>query len=741
MASGDRVVLVTGVSRDLGRHFARSVAADPSVGRVIGVDVVPPRGDIGDVSFVRADIRNPVIAKVIAKERVDTVVHMSVISTPGSAGGRNTMKELNVIGTMQLLAACQKAPTVEHLVVKSTTTVYGASNRDPAMFTEDMEPRRAPRAGYAKDVAEVESYVRGFARRRPDVRVTMLRCANVIGAHVVSPLTSYFRLPVVPTVLGYDARLQFLHERDLLDVLRHAVAHEIPGTFNVAGDGILMLSQAMRRLQRPTVPMPGFAVGQAGSFLRAGPGRRLLARAARLPDLRPRGRHDPDARGARLRALDDHRGGVRGLRPVADADRRPHRAGARRGGRLAALHAGAPADLGSARWVTRRSSRSAPAAGPAGAAPPAAPSRRRRPATSPGRAKPTAKKAAGRETARPSRPRRPRAGRGADRPAVEAPGARRRPTTAVRAATTAHDRGPLAGIPAGDWLAAFQHAAKELFGEQWEPQLARFLAFLRRRVSGDYVVDEYGFDQEITERFFMTALRPIAQKWFRIEVRGVENIPTDGGALVVSNHSGTIPVDGLMTMVSIHDHTGRFLRPLGADLVFKMPIVSQLARKGGTTLACNEDAERMLRAGELVGVWPEGFKGIGKPYAERYKLQRFGRGGFVSAALRTGVPIVPLSVVGAEEIYPLVGNVPGLARVLGIPYIPITPFFPLLGPLGLVPLPSKWLLEFGEPIRTDEFEAGAADDPMLVFDVTDQVRETIQSTLYSLLMKRESVFR
>ena len=312
---------------------------------------------------------------------------------------------------------------------------------------------------------------------------------------------------------------------------------------------------------------------------------------------------------------------------------------------------------------------------------------------------------------------------------------------AVRAAVTAQDRGPLSGIPVGDWLAAFQHAGKELFGEQWEPQLARFLAFLRRRVSGDYVVDEYGFDQEITERFFMTALRPIAQKWFRIEVRGAENIPAEGGALVVSNHSGTIPVDGLMTMVSIHDHTGRFLRPLGADLVFKMPIVSQIARKGGTTLACNEDAERMLSGGELVGVWPEGFKGIGKPYAERYKLQRFGRGGFVAAAMRTGVPIVPLSVVGAEEIYPLVGNVPGLARALGIPYIPITPFFPLLGPLGLVPLPSKWLLEFGEPIRTDEFEAGAADDPMLVFDVTDQVRETIQSTLYSLLMQRESVFR
>src|ERR1043165_521977 len=277
MGSGGRVVLVTGVSRDLGRRFAVSMSAHPDVERVIGVDVVPPRGDLGDVSFVRADIRNPIIAKVIAKEDVDTVVHMSVIATPGSAGGRGTMKELNVIGTMQLLAACQKAPSVQHLVVKSTTTMYGASNRDPAMFTEDMEPRRQPRSGYAKDVAEIESYVRGFARRRPDVRVTTLRCANVIGAHVVSPLTSYFRLPVVPTVLGYDARLQFLHETDLLAVLRHAVCKDVPGTFNIAGDGILMLSQALRRLQRPTVPMPGFAVGGVGSVLRS----------ARLADFSP----------------------------------------------------------------------------------------------------------------------------------------------------------------------------------------------------------------------------------------------------------------------------------------------------------------------------------------------------------------------------------------------------------------------------------------------------------------------
>lgn len=264
-----RVVLVTGVSRDLGRRFARAVATDPAVDRVIGVDVVPPRGDVGDVSFVRADIRNPVIAKIIAKEDVDTVVHTSVIATPGSSGGRNTMKELNVIGTMQLLAACQKAPSLRDLVVKSTTTVYGASSRDPAMFTEDMEPRRAPRAGYAKDAAEIEGYVRGFARRRPDVRVTMLRAANVVGPHVSSPITSYFRLPVIPTVLGHDPRMQFLHERDLLDVLQHAVTNDVAGTFNVAGDGVLMLSQAIRRLQRPAVSLPAFAVGKVGSVLRS----------------------------------------------------------------------------------------------------------------------------------------------------------------------------------------------------------------------------------------------------------------------------------------------------------------------------------------------------------------------------------------------------------------------------------------------------------------------------------------
>jgi 1-acyl-sn-glycerol-3-phosphate acyltransferase len=275
-----------------------------------------------------------------------------------------------------------------------------------------------------------------------------------------------------------------------------------------------------------------------------------------------------------------------------------------------------------------------------------------------------------------------------------------------------------------------------------EDRVADVAEFLRRRLTGRYAVDDFGFDADLTDNLLLPALRPLYQRWFRVETIGMKNVPDVGGALVVANHSGTLPLDALMTAVALHDDhpAQRHLRMLGADLMFRLPVAGTLARKQGSTLACMPDAERLMSAGELVGVWPEGFKGIGKPFRDRYKLQRFGRGGFVSAALRTGVPIVPCSIVGAEEIYPKIGDLKPLARLFGAPYFPVTPLFPLLGPLGLVPLPSKWYIEFGEPIRTDTIGAIEADDPMTVFNLTDQVRETIQHTLYRLLSQRRNAF-
>ncbi|SMC87780.1 lysophospholipid acyltransferase family protein [Janibacter indicus] len=285
-------------------------------------------------------------------------------------------------------------------------------------------------------------------------------------------------------------------------------------------------------------------------------------------------------------------------------------------------------------------------------------------------------------------------------------------------------------------------AAGAAAGEDWERRFAETLQFLQRRVKGDYAVDDFGFDRDFTTHTVFPVLRLLKDKWFRVEVRGIENIPADSGALLVSNHSGTVAIDSVITQLAIHDAhpQQRFLRMLGADLVFQLPVVGDVARKTGATLASNADAERLLRGGELVGVWPEGFKGVGKPFRERYKLQRFGRGGFVSAAIRSEVPIIPCSVVGAEEVYPMIGNMKTVARLLGAPYAPITPFFPLLGPLGLIPLPSKWIIEFGEPVDTASLGPAAAEDPMLVFELTDQVRETIQQTLYSVLVTRRSVF-
>ena len=273
-------------------------------------------------------------------------------------------------------------------------------------------------------------------------------------------------------------------------------------------------------------------------------------------------------------------------------------------------------------------------------------------------------------------------------------------------------------------------------------RIAAVAEFVRKRMMGDYAVDEFGFDQHLNNSVFLPLLRVFFNSWFRVEVSGIENLPETGAALVVANHAGVLPIDGLMASVAVHDKhpAHRDLRLLAADMVFTMPVMGQAARKAGHTMACTADAHRLLAAGELTAVFPEGYKGLGKHFKDRYKLQRFGRGGFVAAALRAKAPIVPCSIVGSEEIYPMIADVKLLARLLGLPYFPITPLFPLAGPVGLVPLPSKWHIQFGEPIETADYDDAAADDPMVTFELTDQVRETIQQTLYQLLANRRNMF-
>jgi len=263
------VVLVTGVSRFLGGKYARALSEVPDVARVIGVDVVAPPHSIGRAEFVRADIRNPMIGKIIVQAQVDTVVHLNVIATPVSAGGRASQKEINVIGTMQLLAACQKAPRLDRLIVKSSAAVYGSSPRDPAMFTEEMGPKSLAPTGFAKDSVEVEGYVRGFSRRRPEVAISMLRFANIIGPGIRTSLTDYFSLPVVPVPFGFDARLQFVHEIDATTALMVATtAPEAVGIVNIAGDGVITVAQAAALVGRPIVPVPLPAAGIVGTVVR-----------------------------------------------------------------------------------------------------------------------------------------------------------------------------------------------------------------------------------------------------------------------------------------------------------------------------------------------------------------------------------------------------------------------------------------------------------------------------------------
>jgi 1-acyl-sn-glycerol-3-phosphate acyltransferase len=258
---------------------------------------------------------------------------------------------------------------------------------------------------------------------------------------------------------------------------------------------------------------------------------------------------------------------------------------------------------------------------------------------------------------------------------------------------------------------------------------------------GATTADEFGFDREWTETW-LPLFTWIYRSWWRVRSVGVENVPADSRALLVSNHAGVVPYDGAMIRTALYlEHPAKMhARALVLDGLMNMPFASWFIRRTGNTLANMRDAELLLRHEQPVLVFPEGAKGTGKPYGERYRLRRFGRGGFAEIAMRTGSPIIPISVVGSEEIHPMLGDIAPLAKLLGLPYLPVTPTFPLLGPLGLLPLPSSWIIEFHEPIPTAHYTARDAKDPATVLAVSDQVRDVIQQGVYRNLERRGSVF-
>jgi 1-acyl-sn-glycerol-3-phosphate acyltransferase len=276
----------------------------------------------------------------------------------------------------------------------------------------------------------------------------------------------------------------------------------------------------------------------------------------------------------------------------------------------------------------------------------------------------------------------------------------------------------------------------------WQSWIAGAEDFLVRQIVGDHEVDESGFDPEFNASVFMPLFRPLYRSWFRVRMRGLEHVPATGAALVVANHSGVLPFDALMLQAGIFDEhpQHRILRVLSADLVYEFPLLSDLAHRSGHIRADPELADQVLAAGHLVGVFPEGFKGIGKPFSERYRLQRFGRGGFAATARRAGVPIIPCAIVGAEEIYPMLGNSRLLARLLRLPYFPVTPLFPWFGPLGAVPLPSNWIIEFCPPVPTSDAGSNGATADQEVSSLAARVRDTIQRKLDELVAERGPAF-
>ncbi len=299
-----------------------------------------------------------------------------------------------------------------------------------------------------------------------------------------------------------------------------------------------------------------------------------------------------------------------------------------------------------------------------------------------------------------------------------------------------HATGQSSWPPPAEPDGAADHAREQLSTDFYLRQWGRH--GLRSRTEE---VDEFGYDP-VYEQKVLPFFDFLYEKYFRVEAHGAHHIPVEGRCLLVANHSGTLPIDGMMLRLAVRrehpQHRG--VRWLAEDGIFHFPFLGSMTNRVGAVRACQENAERLLDHGALVAVFPEGMKGIGKLFRQRYRLQRFGRGGFVKLCLRTRTPVVPVAIIGGEETNPMLSRIEYLTKALGIPYLPVTPTFPLLGPVGLIPAPTKWKIFFGRPIDLEGYGAEAADDEILVGRLTERVRGEIQEMLDSGLRERRSVW-
>jgi 1-acyl-sn-glycerol-3-phosphate acyltransferase len=297
--------------------------------------------------------------------------------------------------------------------------------------------------------------------------------------------------------------------------------------------------------------------------------------------------------------------------------------------------------------------------------------------------------------------------------------------------------GTMHDLVESDWLdadtwAGIGYVLKIVAETQWDT--------IKRRMRGDYSVDEWGYDEDFAN-LVMPIIGFLFSYYWRVEITGVEAIPNEGRALLVSNHSGVLPMDGAMISYGVREYhpAHRLVRALVANWFPTLPFASVFLSKTGQVTAHPANGNRLLEEDKLVLVFPEGYKGVGKLFRDRYKLARFGRGGYVRMALETQTPIFPVSVVGAEETYPMLTDLKPMARLLGFPFFPITPFFPFLGPLGFIPIPSKWYIDIGEPIDITQYDPALAANPVFVSELSDLIRNQIQEQINARLAKRKSV--